>query len=408
MATVHRQGKGVRWHVNSNGQVSPCNATVRNCPYGHYDTEVDAKDKRVRAINVSAESGLIGIYKHKISMKDGKLDSSAGESLNSLRELSDDAKNRYITTGKRMRFPRGSLEIDFGLGNSLKVVREDFPVRDNQGERKVGSRYVMTYWHSPTDYEVSKVELRPDDPDPQYKRVQGQLQNYFNKARDLNTSYRAKGIDYNGGKIDPDVLDASTPDYDAAIKEGYLHTLKIFDQIEILSRGAKNAHRDLGIDLFSKDKPGLLELDVDAKASVFQPYDIVESLKVHSMQDDEVKKIAIHVGDETERGGSWSITRIPEGNWFLSYETGDETHTQEIDMNQVANTRRTVEGLLGPQLNRNERKSTIDLVYSLLTDVEPAIKNYEASVSSKSSNRKRSHEPVEKTSVREKLFGLFS
>lgn len=416
MARVHQQVKGVKWHVNASGQVTPCNASKRACPYTHYDTEVDAADKRVRAVKVDASSGLIGVYEHEISMAGGKFDAAAGESLNSLRKLSDKARERYVQTGKRMRFPRGSLTVDFGLGNKLKVVKEDFPVRRSDGSKKVGSRYVMTYWHSPNEYEVSKVEMKPDDIDPQYKLVQGQLQTYFNMARDKNTERFADRSLERGVNIDPVALDEATPNYDNAIKEGYLTTLKIFDQIEILSRGAKNAHRDLGIDLFSKDKPGLLELDVDCQASVFQPYDVVESLQVHAMTDDTPKKIAIHVSDETSDGkGSWAISRIPEGNWFFSHEKDGDTYSQEINVDDAANARDTVAQLLGPEVDAKSRKSRTDLVYSLITDVEPAIRNYERTVESRNRSiageqkiRERSHADEPPKSMRDKLFGMFS
>lgn len=416
MARVYKQVKGVKWHVNASGQVTPCNASKRSCPYAHYDTEVDAADKRVRAVKVDASTGLIGVYEHEISMAGGKFDAAASDSLNSLRKLSDKARERYVQTGKRMRFPRGSLTVDFGLGNKLKVVKEDFPVHRPNGVKKVGSRYVMTYWHSPNEYEVSKIEMKPDDIDPQYKLVQGQLQTYFNMARDKNTERFADRSAERGIKIDPVTLDEATPNYDNAIKEGYLTTLKIFDQIEILSRGAKNAHRDLGIDLFSKDKAGVLELDVDCRASTFQPYDIVESLQVHSMTDETPKKIALHVSDETSDGkGSWAISRIPEGNWFFSYENGDDTYSQEINVDDASNARDTVDQLLGPGVDPSARKSRTDLVYSLITDVEPAIRNYERTVESRNRSAvgaQRSRERVqtdeEPKSMRDKLFGMFS
>lgn len=416
MARVHQQVKGVKWHVNASGQVTPCNASKRACPYTHYDTEVDASDKRIRAVKVDSSTGLIGVYEHEISMAGGKFDASAGESLNSLRKLSDKARERYVQTGKRLRFPRGSLTVDFGLGNKLKVVKEDFPVHRPDGVKKVGSRYVMTYWHSPTEYETSKIEMKPDDIDPQYKLVQGQLQTYFNMARDKNTERFSDRSAERGIKIDPVSLDEATPNYDEAIKTGYLTTLKIFDQIEILSRGAKNAHQDLGIDLFSKDKPGLLELDVDCQASVFQPYDVVESLQFHAMTDDEPKKIAIHVSDKTKDGdGSWSISRIPEGSWFFSYEHGEDTFSQEINVDDAANARESVVQVLGPRLAPEVRNSRIDLVHSMITDVEPAIRNYERTVESRNrtiageqKSRVRHESAEEPKSMRDKLFGMFS
>lgn len=399
MVTKYQQSVGRKWHRNKDGKVAPCTASVKICPFLHYDTEVAAKDVIYRP-----GGQTIGSFAFGLKVEDGKVETVLPEgNVSDMRVISEKAKRMLQTTGKRPIPPTGEFTVDFGQGRKLSVQHDAVRVG-----KEIGSQYRFIYWDTSITYESESVILQSSSTKIHYQMLQSSLQLYFTKARDERVAELRKE-----GFMD-DQLDEKIESYDKGVSSAYQTTLKTIDELEIMSKGAEKAHRRYGVDLFSRDKPGELRIDTDCKSSALQVYDIIESLGVHSAEDKEVQKISFHISDTTSSGDfGWAVSRIPEGNWYLSYFTDKETFSHEMEPSRSKEARQIIEGVLSQDgVSEKIIQERSDFAYQLLTEVEPAIQSYERTVRSKGESRENGKtEPTIPTpkpiSMKERLVGLF-
>lgn len=400
MGTKYQQSSGTKWHRMEDGRVARCNATVRVCPRAHYTTEAEAKD----IVYLPRNSGQsVGTFGFGIKINGDKVENLNGMGTPNLRTISDRAKKVFQDTGKRALSPTGEFVVDFGFNRTLVVKHE--AVRTGS---EIGSQYRFTYWEDNVTYESDKVVLQTSSDRAHYIALQNKMQLFFNKAVDARVEeIRDEGF------ISADDIKNKTDEYAKSAQRAYKDCLKTVDEIEILSRGAEKAHKMYGVDLFSRDRPGELKINADCTYSALQPYDIVESLRVHAAEDDFVHSVALHISDSSgNKNSDWAISRIPEGVWFFSYSSGEETFSHELSPQKISGVNKMIDVILSrDKADGRVKTSRAEFVQQLLSDVEPAIQAYERAVEARVANHKETPEPQAETKrkgVRHQLFGLFS
>lgn len=408
----YRKVAGSKWHQTPAGPRA-CTASKKACPYSsHFETQEDAFDPRERGVLGGAKEAynlpfnVVLSLEEEADLKDGDGDIIAApdHSVN-LREMSDRARDTYIRTGIRPSLTTGTMTIDLENERRIVIKREIY----GQANRPA-ARYHVTYWSSPNEYDIDSVNLTENESFDSYERLQSMIQGYMETAnQQTERTLHDRAVSQNK---DAQWEEEERARYSSRLKKAYEKTIQTLDQVEILSRGPQKVNDYYAIDLFSKETPGALNLSADCGQSVFQPEDVVESLKLHAMQDDEAKKISIHVSEELPNNeGSWALARIPEGTWYFSYAVGKENFTHEVSPTDAHEAGAVVEDILAEKHMTPEMiTSRKNFVTSMVTEVEPAIANYYHTVSARQSygQPKASPPPQGEKTMKDKLFGMFS
>lgn len=400
---------GIKWHQTPMGP-KPCHAIKKACPYStHYETEEDAFDTRRRSVNANNEYSYNLPFNVKIAIAQDVEVSNGGEDVIdasdkavSLREMSDYAKDIYVRTGQKPHLTTGVMTLDLADSRRLVIKREVFGVAD-----RPSARYHLTYWSNENQYEIHTVTLDEKQAKDSYESLQSIIQQYMEEA---NQEAQQKIHDEAVRKSwDATQEEAAKQQYAKNLKNAYEKTIQTLDQIEILSRGGEKVSDFYSIDLFSKENPGTLTLSADVGQSVFQPQDVVESLRIHATRDSKAQNISIHVSEELPNNeGSWALSRIPEGNWYFSYAVGKENFTHEISHADAQNASEVVaEVLQEKHMSREMVASRAAFVKAMVSEVEPAVQNYMQTVATRDSKSPTRPKAPEKN-MREKLYGIFS
>jgi hypothetical protein len=405
-----------RWHRGPNGVARPCTASVRACPYGyHFDSPEDAQSMRQRFPKGQEIKTLP--FAHHFGVKSKETTIFPPDEISArIRNLSNRAREHYLTTGERIA-PLGQITVDFGNNHRLIIRREYI-----EGDHRVASdapyftRYYLTYFYGEQaeDFTYEDVLFRRPNPDSM-KTVQNFIQRSFQDSRDWRINHLNKERNSLGlPSQDPENVD---PDFDKNLKQTYADTVQLIDQLEIISNGARTAYEKYDIDLFSKDIPGRLTLDVDFRKSALQPGDVVDALSVHAMHDTEVKEVSITVRESFNDGsGFWSITRIPEGNWYFAYKKDLGTWSRDITPNDAETVKTSMEKILAMVDKHRDSEQAVHFAHELVRDVENAITNYKLTVETRlatpqpTPQTEKSHSnptPKPKKNVRDNLFGIF-
>ena len=403
---------GAKWHHTPAG-VKRCTASKKACPYStHYETEEAALDTNPRGVNARSQDAynrpfnVVIKVDNDAAMENGNNEEVvvAAKAAVNLREMSDYARDVQIKTGARPHLTTGVMTVDLKRGKRLVVEREIFG-----RESAPSARYTLTYWHNQNQYETYSVNLDEREEKANYEQLQAVIQRYMGYASQAEAqSIRDDAV--REGK-DSRYEAKETERYQTNVKRAYENTIQTLDQVEILSRGSQKVNDYYSIDLFSKENPGTLTLSADCSQSVFQPADVVESLKLHAMQDTEEKAVAIHVSEELPGNeGSWAIARIPEGNWYFSYVMGKENFTHEISPSDADEAGDVVAEILTEKhMKPALAASRGNFVKNLVAEVEPAIGSYKKTMEARQAHgAPKAEKPKEEKTVRDKLFGLFS
>lgn len=409
---VYRKVSGTKWHQTPSGP-RVCTASKKACPYSsHFETEEDANDPRDRGVMGGEKEAYNLPFNVVLSLEeegdlkdgDGEIISAPDHAVN-LREMSDRARDTYIRTGKRPSLTTGTMTVDLDNDRRIVIKREIFG-----RAQKPAARYHVTYWNSPQEYEIDSVNLS-DSPSPEsYEKLQSMIQSYMETANNENElNIHDKAVSLNKDEAWEEEERAR---YSARLKKAYEKTIQTLDQVEILSRGPQKVQDYYSIDLFSKEKPGTLNLSADCGQSVFQPEDVVESLKLHAMHDEEAKNISIHVSEQLPGNeGSWALARIPEGTWYFSYAVNKENFTHEVAPADAQEAGSVVSEILREKgMPKEMITSRTNFVTNMVAEVEPAIANYYRTINARQdySAPKQPQEPRAEKTMKDKLFGMFS
>lgn len=406
-----------QYHVNGKGVVSPCSARVKPCPLQHWDSfneALDNREPRHRPETVTSKDERI---KFDVFMeadpKEPEFYEDLGDDFTGLSALSRKAKDYYERTGKHPRAPFGEIKMSLGNDKSVIVKRIPYRVFYNNASSPVGGSYEFRYDSSKKEYDVDKFDLIDHN---SYMAMQNCLQMYVTDA--INTE-KEKGND--------------TEQYRDNLQKAYSNTLKLMDEMEVISRGAAVAYKELGLDIFTKDNPQVLSYDAKISSSAIQIHDIVESIKAHAEIDKEPKEIEIHVYDShpsvrSEGMAEWGLRRTTEGDWFMSGMKNGKKVSFMIDKNdpkialKVTNTIKSVYSFVDPQIAQRERDNSIQYATRLLTEVDKAVENYEKVMHMRMQEKARKEElraqkeqemaqnivaATEKPAFRKKILGIF-
>lgn len=378
----------VRYHRSSDGDVRPCNAKIKACPFGqHWDTREEAEaTRRAERFHFEASDSVPFAYTMRLNAV-RPLDERDYQDTN-LRMMSERSRRLLIAEGHRARAPKGTLSIDLGYGKRLELTRD--PVASIYGP---SAFYGMKYYSSP-EAEPETESVRMFDA-TSYAALQNELEIMFSKPYET--------MPENG---DPHGIYADNLD------KAYAKTLQAVTEMEVMTRGAAEAYRHLGADVFAHDDPKKLHLEANCNTSAFQAYDIVDSLKAHATTDTEAKAVTLHIYDETPKGeGSWALSRMEDGTWWFSWEMGKKNSSLKITETNAADVKRSIEKVFAQgNTPLSMRESQPEFAAQVVAEVEPAIKNYEATVAArKASAGAQDLKPSAEASpsVKRKIFGLF-
>lgn len=345
-----------KYHRNSHGDILPCRATVRPCPHSqHYESAEDAASERQRiARNMDKRENILS-FSSTIGSGPAP-EGLSGNSGSPIRQASENAREMFYRNGHRPCSPLGDIAVNLPYGNRILLRRETYD-RLRDAEEQIGVRYYVRRYFGDNLRESSLLALNNPT---EAKHFENCMQQYFS--------------DSSVGQKKPFAT------LGEGLSDQYEETMQQIAEIEIMARGADNAHRRLDMDLFSKDRPGVLSLNSSYSSSALQPYDVSDSLKVHSQYDEHPHDVEINIREERPNGDSWSLNRIAEGDWFFGYTTSEgETSTRQVHTPEEA--RASVEEYLTKRnASANDVKAQRSFVEHLMSESEMSIGSYRKAV----------------------------
>lgn len=396
-------GKGKKFHKTTDGRILPCVASIRTCPLQHFVSEADAQDDRIRFVSGAQHNDVVTF---DISYTVDSLGNIQQDSDNSytLESMGKEVESRLRTTGRRPRFPSGTIEAELGYGRRLSIQRENF--------LKYGTtpttRYYITFWNNEYDYKVYDAEIRCDREDlAGYRILQNKIQSLYTHAREKFVAELDEKV--NLGTMSNAVRAAHVAKFDDALSSSYNRILSDIGQIEVMTNGADKALSNYGIDVFDHTDPAVMEFNVDCSEMSVTSRDLVDSLRSHAVKDTDAKGVALRLTDTNHRGGKvtsrWSLVRESDGKWFFSGQTPTSTEVRPIDP-QSPEDREAIATFINGNSRDFERKNA--MVQNLLRELDPAVSSYEKTVVARRSTPVVPEiAPVEKTSVKSRMFKIF-
>lgn len=378
MARKRKYDPNTRWHKTPDGDVRKCYAVTRPCPYLlHFDSQEEANDPRQRAALYADQEKEVIYFKSVI-------DDNPNE--NNLRKTSEEARSKFFKNGLRPCAPLGEIEIPLPNNQKIMLKRETFDIKQTTSDLRIGARYVLRYFENDDTYTQHNLPLNTFD---NFKF----LDDAVNKSITNSVS-----------------LGDGEEEVEAKLVDRYEKVMQTVSELEVMARGADKAYHDLKIDLFDASKPGELKIDSGYSNSVIQPYDIVDSLKVHSAIDTTPKEVIIHFSDTIRKGdgSKWSIDRQGDGSWYVGADSTVAVVSEKHETAETATTalRTILEAYEEPEYSIQEKTRFLE---QLMNEVEPAIKSYEQTVSHRMKKPQVIDEkPTEKKSFADKMFNIFS
>jgi hypothetical protein len=383
----------------------------------HFDTYEDAMDNSER-IFYGAEPEEIILFEYSIAVKSVGIEQIEEESKAiSLGAAQAKMIDRYRNGGLRPRFSSGKIDIDFGGGSRLVLERRT----QSRGQAPI-TVWRATNFSSLNQYKTLDFPLLSTYRNGQrvlplersgYSSMEAYISRSFTEALDRRLENLAKRTNRSN-------VENADPDYEKSLREAYENSIQVIDQIEIMSNGAADAYRDYGIDLFSHSDANTMDLTLDLDRSTVDTRDIVESLGVHATEDDRIKRVQITIGDKVEETeSSWLVTRSPDGSWHYSETRNGTTSSEPIDLSKPAEYSKKIEDFY-PTAGGGAWQRPLDksqLAHRLLVDIEPAIRNYEHTVTARTEHKDTRKNQVQTTatvppatnkkSLKNRLYSLY-
>lgn len=390
-----------RWHISKSGDVVPCTAEKRECPRKHFDTQYEV-DNYLNVKPVYDIPDTTARFESAMQIRSkGIIDVIEDKDVLNMRKLRRKSEEVFAKTGERLKYPEGKIDIDFGGENRLLVKRLSFYNR-NGG---ISHKWNAIYFTDKNNYEEFEYEL--------WNKNLGQYREFVNFINSAFVDARNKRVlkhqaEASGKHFDESKLDG----YDKNLNKAFQQTIQSIAEVEIMAKGPEDAYTN-HFDLFnSKDTPGVLSLSLDLNKSPIQLRDIVESLKVHSGVDTEVKKIDLEFKEKLPyKDHNWTLVRIPEGDWFMSFDLGNKTLTYPVIGPEIEIGVAIKQAYASAGANDYEANNVANYIKDALRVIDPAIKAYETAVEARLAN------PVVETpsattqtapvKPKSKLFGLF-
>lgn len=336
------------WHRSKDGILRKCDANVKPCPFSvHFDSLEDGRSRRQRVTSVVPPRENIVPFATVIG---GGPHADPNEMPRTLRTSSENARKMFIQYGQRPCSPLGTITVNLPTGRHIVLTRETYDLPAHSKVR-VGVRYYVRLFRGDHMEKFNHIEINNPG---QMKHFETMLQSYFTLSKDYRIDKRELlGDDFS---------------------EQYEQTMQVVSEVEGMARGARQAHELLEIDLFSKNTPGVLTLDTTYSGSVLQPYDVSDSLGVHAASDDVVNKVEVSI-KENIPGGSWTLSRLPEGDWYIGSSSNEGTGSQKVNSSQEG-AELLERILVRHNIPESERASQRAFVEHLIQETENSINNY--------------------------------
>lgn len=400
----------LKYHVNNDNLVKVCHAKKGNCPYTmHYDTLAEAvnlennniyldslaydeKDPRVKTEFVK---------RRRIKSTGIEVYGDEARSGRSLSDLSRTAEELVEERNLKLKYPLGDWDYDFGGDVRLKITRKgEQPAR---GKRLLS--YVVTYWSPETTYPVVKqFSIKDKSISHRYDQI-ADLEQYLSDVMIKIADRRASELfalrRENPDKISELQVNRNVVNYDRNINKIYKETISDIRQIEAISRGAYNAVFWNSKTFFDVGTPGEIKLNVDLDNMRLPEKIIHEGLVAHSEIDAVKNTFSMKINKKFGRNkeNDYTVVRVPQGEWYLSYNVGEKIVSKNIteDYNNVIRETFTEE-ILDKSAPWDKEKAEKDLKYLLkvIPSVDEAYRKYGEVLEKKIEKRENENKLVEK------------
>lgn len=385
MTRIHR---GDKWHRSEDGVIRQCTATKKACPKQHFDSPTDAESPRKRFSERLSSADLI-LFETVIA--DGNVEND--NTVSSLRAVSNRLAQQRLTDPNRLFTPHGSIQVELPQGHQILLRRESFDLND-----EVKARYYIRYVDGSGEYKESLADVN--------SRMEGEL---FHKR--LSTYFTEAG--------------SAMQDRRDQLRVANLmdKTIQQISEVELLVRGAEKIHRQLGFGLFDKSIPGQHSLTMNYSNSTIRPRDLREAFQSLSTTDSSPREFNLQVSEVFEEGGKWTLSRIPEGEWFVSGTVDGKMVMSEVYSPAEAST--AVYNMVNnpnDASSESRAKEQSQFVLELVSEVNSGIVAYEDSIRYRAADKKHARTLIEQQlskasvsdsngrtgeGIKDKLFSLF-
>lgn len=379
----------LKYHVTKDGLVKVCRATVRDCPYAHYDTKEDAMNRNVNSVTLNSrefderDPRVVTRFKKQLTMKsDGYEPYGDQNDRNmSLKNLVNVSNDLMKEKNLKVKYPLGDWDYDFGGDVRLKITRHSKEIKS--GVRDIN--YIVTYWSEKSGFDpvIRKFNVKDDSNDfsvNQIFELEEYLSEIFVEIADTRAATVRKLQKRNSGSITKEQADKNISDYDKTINKLYRETVSDIRQVEMLSKSPNRMIIRNGITIFDRTVPGELALTIDMDNIPTPVHIITDAIEAHAWKDSVESDFSFHFTEKygENSAGTFSLTRVPQGNWFVSYNKGRVSMTREIPANQPEHPMKLYKNLNenDPNKSEDEIMKSVEYYNEIMPAIESSIEKY--------------------------------